>query len=110
MNICKLLEEHTLQYQMPGISCAFYIMYFCLAYMIMRQLLWCTVVGWSHNWYLVHSIDFVRECIKYSANSEKNLGALTKYVISNDSSFDSDSVQIKFMRIIRRHFKINIWQ
>jgi len=25
---------------MPGISCAVYIMYFCLAYIIMRQLLW----------------------------------------------------------------------
>jgi hypothetical protein len=28
----------------------------------------------------------------------------------DDSSFDSDSVQIKFTRIVRRHFKINTWQ
>jgi hypothetical protein len=39
MNICKLLEEQILQYEMPSISCAFYIMYFCVAYMMMRQLL-----------------------------------------------------------------------
>jgi len=78
MNICKLLEEHILRYEISGISCAFCIMYFCLAYMIMRRLLWCTVVAWSHNWYLVHSIALVRECIKDSANSKKNLGALTK--------------------------------
>jgi len=45
--------------------------------------------------------------------AKKNLGALTKYLIaeiSNYSGFGSDSVQIKLMRIITIHFKINTWQ